>query len=121
MLKFVKYHWLSLRTVFKYLFKKAVTLEYPEEKNIPPENFRGKPVVTNICIKCGTCKKVCPTGAITIQDNDFQIDLKKCIFCGNCSYYCPKKAITMSKDYELALNNPDDLKLNYKIERENNV
>ena len=103
----------TLFTVFKHLFKKPVTLEYPEKRNAMPENFRGKPIVKG-CIKCGTCLRVCPSGAIKIIDNDFIIDLNKCIFCGNCAFYCQANAIKMSSDYELARENVNDLKLVYK-------
>ena len=114
----IKYTLLSMITVFKHLFKKPVTLEYPEKKIIPNEFFRGKPVVNN-CIKCGTCVKVCPTKAIKIEDNEFKIDLKRCIFCGNCSYYCPVKAIQMSDVYELATDIKENLELIYDIGGEN--
>ena len=63
MLNGIKYILISMFTVFGHLFKKPVTLEYPEKKNITPENFRGIPVV-NGCIKCGQCLKVCPSNAI---------------------------------------------------------
>lgn len=114
MLKNIKYTLLSLITVFKHLFKRPVTLEYPEKKTKMEEHFRGKPVVSG-CIKCGICKKVCPTNAITIEDNKFKIDLKRCIFCGNCSFYCSKKAIQMSEEYELATDNRENLELIYEI------
>lgn len=117
MLKNCKALLMSMLVVFKHLFIRPVTLEYPETKNKPSEIFRGKPVVEG-CIKCGTCIKVCPTRAITINNNCFEIDLKKCIFCGNCSFYCPVKAIKMSKDYELATNDAKQLKLTYKIEED---
>ena len=119
MFKDIKYTLLSMITVFKHLFKPAVTLEYPEKKLKVNEYFRGKPVVKQNCSKCGTCMKVCPSGAIKIQDNDFIIDLKKCIFCGNCTYYCPKQAIKMSEDYELATPNKENLELIYKLGGEN--
>lgn len=115
MLKKFGYMLLSLLVVFKHLFKRPVTLEYPEKKQEVGEKFRGKPEVT-ACIKCGTCLKVCPSGAITISDNEFIIDMKKCIFCGNCAFYCPKSAIKMSKNYELATNNKEQLKLVYQID-----
>lgn len=105
---------ISLLNVGKHLFKRPVTLEYPEKKNSKPENFRGVPVV-NKCIKCGTCIKVCPSGAIQIEENQFFIDLKKCIFCGNCSYYCPVKAIKMSDKYETAVSDKNELILTYDI------
>ena len=67
MLKNIKYTLLSLFTVFKHIFKSPVTLEYPEKKRPVGDNFRGKLEVEG-CIKCGTCLKVCPTGAIIIED-----------------------------------------------------
>ena len=118
MLKKFGYILLGLFIVFKHLFKKPITLEYPEKKNNNSPYFRGKPTVKG-CIKCGTCIKVCPTRAIEIVDNEFKIDLKRCIFCGNCHFYCPKSAIKMTEAYELATNNIDDLKLIYKIGGEN--
>lgn len=105
--------------VFKHLFKKAVTLEYPEKKRTLNDNFRGKPVVKG-CIGCSMCIKVCPTGAISYEKNEqgkicsYKIDLKKCMFCGNCEYYCPKGAIKMSKEYELATDYAENLCLHYK-------
>lgn len=116
MLNNIRYTFLSLFTVFKHLFKKPVTLEYPEKKKEVGENFRGKPVVDG-CIRCGNCQKVCPSGAIKIVENKFIIDMKKCIFCGNCAYYCPVQAIKMSKEYELATNNKEQLELVYDIEK----
>lgn len=104
-------------TVFKHLFRKPVTLEYPEKKIVPPENFRGKPVVKN-CVGCTLCSRVCPSGAIKIEGNEFIIDLKKCIFCGNCAFYCPNGAIKMSSEYELASDDVSDLKLVYKLDKE---
>ena len=123
MFKNIKYTLLSMLTVFKHLFKLAVTLEYPEKKASMGDKFRGKPIVSSDCSKCGTCKRVCPSGAIKIQDKEFIINLKKCIFCGNCSFYCPKGVIKMSAAYELATNNIEDLELIYKIggEDERNI
>ena len=40
--------------VFEHLFRKAVTLEYPEIKRELNNNFRGKPIVEG-CIGCGMC------------------------------------------------------------------
>lgn len=105
--------------VFKHMFKKAVTLEYPEKRRELNDKFRGKPVVEG-CIGCGMCTKVCPTGAISYERDEqgkicsYKIDLKKCMFCGNCEYYCPQGAIKMSKEYELATDKIENLTLYYK-------
>lgn len=105
---------LGLFTVFKHSFKKRVTEEYPEKKPMHPECFRGKHNWSaEKCSACKSCEKVCPTGAITINKSEsnieFNIDLKRCIFCGNCMYYCPKNAIVMSNEFELATDNKNDL------------
>ena len=107
----------GLFTVFKHLFMRPVTLEYPEKKR--ETNVRGKLEVSG-CVGCGICKRVCPSNAIEYLKNDegkvvsYTFDLKKCIFCGNCMYYCPHKAIKMTNEYELAKSDINELKLNYK-------
>lgn len=114
MLKGIKNILIGMLTVFKHLFKKPVTLEYPEKRRDVGSYFRGKPVVKN-CVGCMTCIRACPAGAIKITKGEFRIDLSKCIFCGNCSYYCPSGAIVMSKEYELATENKNNLELVYKL------
>ncbi len=69
-----------------------MTLEYPEKKLAPPENFRGKPVVKG-CIGCTTCVRVCPTGAITMTKEDFKIDLKNVFFAGIAHIIAPKELL----------------------------
>ena len=113
----------SLLVVFKHLFRKSVTLEYPGKKRELNDKFRGK-LTVNGCIGCGVCKKVCPSGAIEYTKNNegkiisYSFDLNKCIFCGNCKFYCPQKAISMTKDYELASENKNELKLVYDFSEE---
>ena len=113
----------GLLTVFKHLFIRPVTLEYPEKKRFQSDAFRGKPSVIigeNGCVGCGICKKVCPSGAIEYNKNEegkvisYSFDLEKCIFCGNCMYYCPHHAIKMTQDFELGTENKNELKLTYK-------
>ena len=60
----------SLFIIFKHLFKKPVTLEYPEKRKILPKKFRGKPSLKSGCVKCRTCIRVCPSGAIKLDDNN---------------------------------------------------
>ncbi len=100
----------GLYIVLKNGFKPDVTLLYPEQKKSLNQNFRGKIKYDKTkCIKCGICKKVCPSkGTITI-DKEFIINFLQCIFCANCVENCPKGALQITKEYELASKNKNDL------------
>lgn len=45
------------------------------------------------CIGCKMCQKVCPSEAITVENNIAHIDPEKCTNCGLCAEKCPKKII----------------------------
>ncbi len=59
---------------------------YKTPGNIPLKIKTGRK-----CTKCGTCSKLCPTGAIC-PDNQRITDHDKCIRCGRCINICPRKA-----------------------------
>ncbi len=49
---------------------------------------------TEVCKKCGICKKNCPVSAISgDKEHPFVIDQDKCIKCGVCIEKCPFKSI----------------------------
>lgn len=45
------------------------------------------------CLGLGTCAKVCPFGAISVQDGVAVVDEEKCVACGKCVAICPKHVI----------------------------
>ncbi len=49
----------------------------------------------NICIHCGMCTAVCPTGALYIKRPEMEVvfDDKKCSACELCVIVCPVKAM----------------------------
>lgn len=57
----------------------------------PQSGAKGvAPVISDSCVKCGTCAAGCPTGCIR---PDFTTDPSKCIMCMACVRHCPQKAI----------------------------
>ncbi|MFQ5581378.1 MAG: NADH-quinone oxidoreductase subunit NuoI [Mariprofundaceae bacterium] len=102
----------------KYLFKKKITVEYPEEKTPLSPRFRGLHALRRYesgeerCIACKLCEVVCPALAITIESEErddgtrrttrYDIDMTKCIFCGLCQEACPVDAIVETQEFEYA-------------------
>ncbi|GHU45271.1 hypothetical protein FACS1894111_13450 [Clostridia bacterium] len=73
------------------------------------QHSQGKPVVlTDACIGCGMCTKVCAHVGVTITDKKAAINHGNCVGCGRCLGVCPKDAIRAGED------NTFDV-LNYKI------
>jgi NADH-quinone oxidoreductase subunit I len=89
------------------------TVQYPEEKVIYPERFRGLHRLMMRddgqvrCVACMMCPTVCPAHCITIvpEESDsksiekrpaiFEIDELRCVVCGLCVEACPCDAIRM--------------------------
>ncbi|MDM7202717.1 MAG: 4Fe-4S binding protein, partial [Thermodesulfobacteriaceae bacterium] len=49
----------------------------------------------NVCIHCGACTAVCPTGALSVDRETFKVifDPEKCTTCGFCVSACITKAM----------------------------
>ncbi len=107
----------GLLITFKHMFKKPITLQYPEEKPVVSPNFRGlhalKVSHNNAkCVACYLCPTVCPAKCITVEAGEdanhdkfaekYEIDLLRCIFCGYCVEACPVDALAMTQTFELA-------------------
>ena len=48
------------------------------------------------CLGYGTCERVCPFDAISMDDNGLpRVDMDKCTACGKCVAACPKRVIEL--------------------------
>jgi NADH-quinone oxidoreductase subunit I len=102
----------GMKLTGKYLFKRKITLRYPQEKTPYSPRFRGLHALRRYpngeerCIACKLCEAVCPALAITIESEEradgsrrttrYDIDLAKCIFCGLCEESCPTDSIVQT-------------------------
>ncbi|BAW96205.1 NADH-plastoquinone oxidoreductase, I subunit [[Synechococcus] sp. NIES-970] len=118
-----KYIGQGLSVTFDHMRRRPVTVQYPYEKLIPSERFRGRiHYEFDKCIACEVCVRVCPIN-LPVVDWEFDkatkkktlkhysIDFGVCIFCGNCVEYCPTNCLSMTEEYELATY--DRHELNY--------
>ena len=60
--------------------------------------------VTDSCIGCGTCTRVCPMGCIHMENNRPVYDYTKCVNCMACIQACPVKALQFDRSKEVNPN-----------------
>lgn len=69
---------------FKGCPLKCLWCHNPESQNINTQILYDR----DKCVLCGTCEKICPKGAIKIENNNLTTDEDKCDCCGQCVIYC---------------------------------
>src|SRR5688572_29478227 len=104
--------------MFKILHKTlatgVVTKRYPAGPAIISERFRGRPEFDFPKWKdARPAADVCPTEAISIQESNgartVNVDYGRCIFCGLCADTSTEAAIRVTKEFELASRDRNDL------------
>lgn len=118
-----KYIGQGLSVTFDHMKRRPVTIQYPYEKLVPSERYRGRiHFEFDKCIACEVCVRVCPINLPVVDWtfdkgtkkktlDHYSIDFGVCIFCGNCVEYCPTNCLSMTEEYELAAY--DRHELNY--------
>ncbi len=61
-------------------------------------NYSGDRYCTFACLGYGDCARVCPRGAICIENGVAHVDPRKCIGCGICERECPNHLIHLVPD-----------------------
>ncbi|HMV23626.1 MAG TPA: NADH-quinone oxidoreductase subunit I [Saprospiraceae bacterium] len=110
----------GMKITIGHLFKKKVSLNYPEVKREFSDFYRGMHVLkrdengAENCTACGMCALACPAEAITIDAAErkpgeehlyreekyaakYEINMLRCIYCGLCEEACPKDAIYLTE------------------------
>lgn len=114
----------GMMVTLKHMFKKKVTISYPEQTRPFSPVYRGLHMLMRDeqgrerCTACGLCALSCPAEAITMKAAErkpdelhlyreekyaeiYEINMLRCIFCGLCEEACPKEAIYLTKSKKI--------------------
>ena len=108
----------AMRVTLVNLFRKPVTVHYPDKTRAYPDRYRGllalvydKETGEEACIGCRLCEYVCPPAVIKVEmlkgekrnyAKTFSLELYACEFCELCVQVCPTDAIVMMKSFDLS-------------------
>jgi NADH-quinone oxidoreductase subunit I len=117
----------AMGVTLRNLFRRPVTVMYPEAPRPYPDRFRGVLALTydretgeENCIGCRLCEYICPPQVIKVEmlkaekrnwAKSFSLELYACEFCELCVQVCPTDAIIMLKTFDLATKDRRELLL----------
>ncbi|MGE0644367.1 MAG: NADH-quinone oxidoreductase subunit I [Nitrospira sp.] len=92
-----------------------------------PDNYRGMLTLlryddgTEKCVGCDLCEAACPSRVIAVISagvpaeptkryaREYSMDMTRCLFCGLCVQAYPVDALVMTKEYECAVYDKQNL------------
>ena len=126
----------GLLVTFSHLFRRPITLQYPEQRAPMTLRFRGRLALPidaekgiNRCAACRRCMQTCPNHSIEVERAEekdergrtkasrYMYNLATCMFCNLCVEACPYFALVMSDEYELATTDKSGLMIDLVAER----
>jgi len=115
----------AMGVTFRNLFRRPVTVMYPDTSRPYPDRFRGvlalvyeKDTGQEACIGCRLCEYICPPQVIKVEmlkaakrnfAKTFTLELYACEFCELCVQVCPTDAIIMLKTFDVATSDRREL------------
>jgi NADH-quinone oxidoreductase subunit I len=107
----------AMKVTLVNLFRKPVTVHYPDVTRAYPDRYRGLLALTydpqtgeENCIGCRLCEYICPPQVIKVEmlkaekrnfAKTFTLELYACEFCELCVQVCPTDAIVMTRSFDL--------------------
>jgi NADH-quinone oxidoreductase subunit I len=107
----------AMGMTLRNLFRKPVTVHYPDKQRQYPSRYRGLLALTydketgeENCIGCRLCEYVGPPAVIKVEmlkaekrnyAKTFTLELYACEFCELCVQVCPTDAIVMMKSFDM--------------------
>jgi NADH-quinone oxidoreductase subunit I len=117
----------AMRITGMNLFRKPVTVHYPENPRYYPNRYRGLLALTidketgeENCIGCRLCEFICPPAVIKVEmlkaekrnyAKTFTLELYACEFCELCVQVCPTDAIVMTKSFDMSTSDRREMLL----------
>jgi NADH-quinone oxidoreductase subunit I len=117
----------AMRITGLNLFRKPVTVHYPEKPRTYPDRYRGLLALTydpktgeENCIGCRLCEFICPPAVIKVEmlkstgrnyAKSFSLEMYACEFCELCVQVCPTDAIVMTRSFDMATSDRRELLL----------